>query len=63
VYYDTIKISDDGRLERWLIRCKNSTEKVKQTLELHYTLRTNVPDLMTGWDTNADWFKEATNVA
>jgi hypothetical protein len=38
-------------------------EKVKQTLDLHYTLRTNVPDLMTGWDTNSDWFKEVTNVA
>ncbi|PNF22548.1 hypothetical protein B7P43_G13678 [Cryptotermes secundus] len=50
-------IADDGRLERWLIRCKNSTERVKGTLDLHYTLKTKLPDAMTGWDTHADWFK------
>jgi len=44
-----------------LIRCKNNTEKVKMTLDLYYTVRTNVPDLMTGWDTKGDWFKEATS--
>jgi len=54
-----IKFSDDGRLERWLIRCKNSTEKVKMTLDLYYTLRTNVPELMTGWDTKGEWCKSA----
>jgi len=58
---DMLYIADDGRLERWLVRCKNSTEKVKMTLDLYYTLRTNVPDLMTGWDTEAEWFKEASN--
>jgi len=56
-----IQFSDDGRLERWLIRCKNSTEKVKETLDLHYTLRTYVPEVMTGWDTNAEWCKSASS--
>jgi len=56
-----IQFSDDGRLERWLIRCKNSTEEVKKSLDLYYTLRTNVPELLTGWDTKGDWFKTATN--
>jgi hypothetical protein len=55
------QFSDDGRLERWLIRCKNSTEKVKKTLDLYYTLRTNVPDVMTGWDTKGDWCKSASS--
>jgi hypothetical protein len=54
-----IQFSDGGRLERWLIRCKNSTEKVKKTLDLYYTLRTNIPDIMTGWDTKGEWFKTA----
>jgi hypothetical protein len=45
-----------------LIRCKNSTEKVKMTLDLYYTLRTNVPEIMSGWDTKTDWFKEVSNV-
>ena len=57
-----ILVSDDGRLERWLIRCKNSTEKVKKTLDLYYTLKTNVPDIMTGWDTKGDWFESISNV-
>jgi len=54
-----IHVSDDGRLERWLIRCKNSTEKVKKTVDMYYTLRTNVPEVMTGWDTKGDWCKSA----
>ena len=55
--FHMIRVSDDGRLERWLIRCKNSTEKVKHTLDMYYALKTNVPDVMTGWDTEGDWFK------
>jgi hypothetical protein len=35
-------------------------EKVKKTLDLYYTVRTTVPEIMTGWDTNGDWFKTAT---
>jgi hypothetical protein len=54
-----IQIADEGRLERWLIRCKNRIEKVKKTLDLYYTLRTKVPEVMTGWDTKADWFQTA----
>ncbi|GFG39221.1 hypothetical protein Cfor_00122, partial [Coptotermes formosanus] len=56
------KETDDGRLERWLIRCKNSTEKVKKTLDLYYTVRTNVPEIMTGWDTKGNWFKTTSSV-
>jgi len=56
-----IQFSDDGRLERWLIRCKNSTEKVKKTLDLYYTLRTNIPEIMTGWNTKAEWCKIASS--
>jgi hypothetical protein len=56
-----IRVADDGRLERWLIRCKNSIEKVKKSLDLHFTLRTNLPEIMTGWDTKGDWFKRASS--
>jgi len=38
-----------------LIRCKNSIEKVKKTLDMYYTLRTNVPEVMTDWDTKGEW--------
>jgi hypothetical protein len=37
-------------------------EKVKRTLDLYYTLKTNVPEIMAGWDTHADWFKSITNI-
>jgi hypothetical protein len=57
LHCNAIQVADDSRLERWLIRCKNSTERVKRTLDLHYTLKTNVPEIMTGWDTHANWFK------
>ena len=33
------------------------------TLDLYYSLKTNVPDVMTGWDTEADWLKQASNAA
>jgi hypothetical protein len=36
---------------------KNSTEKVKGTLDLYYTLKTSVPEIVTGMDTKGDWFK------
>ena len=49
-------VTDDGRLERWLIRCKNSMEKMKKTLDLYYTLRTVSPEIMGGWDVNEPWF-------
>ena len=55
--FHMIRVSDEGPLERWLIRCKNSTEKVKHKLDMYYALKTNVPDVMTGWDTEGDWFK------
>ena len=48
-------------MERWLIRCKNSGEKVKMTLDIYYSLRTNAQYIMTGWDTKGDWFRIAKN--
>ena len=57
-----VLVSDDRRLEHWLLRCKNRLEKVKKTLDLYYTLKTKVPDIMTGWDTKADWFKSISSV-
>jgi len=57
-----VLVSDYSGLERWLIRCKNSIEKVKKTLDLHYTLKTNVPDIMTDKNTKGDWFKSISSV-
>ena len=57
-----VLVSDGGRLELWLIRCKNSIEKVKETLDIYYTLKTKIPEIMTGWDTKGDWFKSISSV-
>jgi len=55
-YTNTFEVSDDGRLERWLIRSKNSLQRVKTSIDMYYTVKTLIPDLMTGWDTTTKWF-------
>ncbi|KAJ9585065.1 hypothetical protein L9F63_020591 [Diploptera punctata] len=50
------KEEDDGRLERWLIRCKNNMEKTKQTIDMYYSLKTLVPELMSNRDVYEPWF-------
>ncbi|PSN57106.1 hypothetical protein C0J52_01292 [Blattella germanica] len=52
------KEKDDARLERWILRCKNSLEKTKQVLDLYYTLRGMSPDFMTDWDPKHQWFDD-----
>ncbi|KAJ4426587.1 hypothetical protein ANN_26385 [Periplaneta americana] len=54
--------SDDARLERWIIRCKNSLERTKQSLDMYYTLKTVVPDMLMNRDPQADWFKRSINL-
>ncbi|KAJ9598615.1 hypothetical protein L9F63_010705, partial [Diploptera punctata] len=52
---------DDGRLERWLIRCKNNMEKTKHTLDMYYSLKTRIPELMSNWDLDETWAQEIFN--
>ncbi|XP_069699156.1 uncharacterized protein [Periplaneta americana] len=49
----------DARLERWLIRCKNSMERTKQSIDLYYTLKSLSPDLMCDWDPRSKWYQDA----
>ncbi|KAJ4426888.1 hypothetical protein ANN_26687 [Periplaneta americana] len=44
----------DARLERWLIRCKNSMERTKQSIDLFYTLKSLSPDVMCDWNPKND---------
>ncbi|XP_069699152.1 alpha-tocopherol transfer protein-like isoform X1 [Periplaneta americana] len=48
----------EARLERWLIRCKNSMERTKQSIDLYYTLKSLAPDLMCGWNPRSKWFQD-----
>ncbi|XP_069700704.1 alpha-tocopherol transfer protein-like [Periplaneta americana] len=49
----------EARLERWLIRCKNSMERTKQSIDLYYTLRSVCPELMCDWNPRSKWYQDA----
>ncbi|KAJ4426910.1 hypothetical protein ANN_26709 [Periplaneta americana] len=51
------------RLERWLIRCKNSMERTKQSIDLYYTLKSLSPEMMSDWNTQSKWFKTISKLA
>ncbi|XP_069698949.1 uncharacterized protein [Periplaneta americana] len=49
----------EARLERWLIRCKNSMERTKQSIDLYYTLKSLCPELMCDWNPRSKWYQDA----
>jgi hypothetical protein len=49
-------VPEDSKLERWIIRCKNSMQRMKTAIDMHYTVKTMIPELMSGWDTTTKWF-------
>jgi hypothetical protein len=55
--------AEDGRLERWIIRCKNRLEKTKTSVDMYYSLKTSTPDIMLERDPSSQWFQKTVNVA
>ncbi|KAJ4426908.1 hypothetical protein ANN_26707 [Periplaneta americana] len=53
----------EARLERWLIRCKNSMDRTKQAIDLYYTLKSLSPEMMSDWNTQSKWFKTISKLA
>lgn len=53
---------DDGRLERWLIRCKNSLEKTKTSIDMYYTLKNMMPEILCDRDPAKPWFKQIVTI-
>jgi hypothetical protein len=53
--------TDDGRMETLFLRCKGSIEKCKQTIDMYYTLRSALPELLCNRDPSASWFKQMTS--
>ncbi|XP_069699129.1 alpha-tocopherol transfer protein-like [Periplaneta americana] len=49
----------EARLERWLIRCKNSMERTKQSIDLYYTLKSLSLDIMCDWNPRSKWYQDA----
>ncbi|XP_069699139.1 uncharacterized protein [Periplaneta americana] len=52
----------DARLERWLIRCKNSMERTKQSIDFYYTLKSLSPDMMCNWNPRSKWYQDAVEI-
>ncbi|XP_069699150.1 alpha-tocopherol transfer protein-like [Periplaneta americana] len=53
----------EARLERWLIRCKNSMERTKQSVDMYYTLKSLSPEMMSDWNLQSKWFKTVSKLA
>jgi hypothetical protein len=49
---------DEARMETLFTRCKASIEKCKQTIDMYYTLRSAVPEILYNRDPDETWFKE-----
>lgn len=54
---------DEGRLERRYIWCKASLERTKSSLDMYYTLRAAVPDILSNRDPFSAWFKQITSLS
>jgi hypothetical protein len=54
-----LSFPDEARMETLFLRCKASIEKCKQTIDIYYTLRSAVPEILCNRDPCDPWFKEA----
>ena len=58
-----ILFSDDGRLRTFLRGCKFSLEKVKQKLDMYYTMRTAIPEFFSNRDIDRPELAEIMDIA
>lgn len=56
-------ISDDGRLRTFLRGCKFSLEKVKQKLDMYYTMRNAIPEFFSNRDIDRPELGEIMDIA
>lgn len=56
-------LADDGRLRTFLRGCKFSLEKVKQKLDMYYTMRTAIPEFFTNRDIDRPELAEIMDIA
>jgi hypothetical protein len=52
--------TDDKRLKHIFIKCKGRMEIAKSVLDLYFTARTHIPEVMSNRDPFAQWFKDLT---
>lgn len=58
-----IHLLDDGRLRTFLRGCKFSLEKVKQKLDMYYTMRNAIPEFFSNRDINRPELGEIMDIA
>lgn len=54
-------LTEDYRLEHWIIGCKNSLEHTKACLDMYYSFKNIMPDMLTERDPAGDWFENITS--
>jgi len=54
-------LTEDDRMERWIVDTHNSLERTKSCLEMYFTLKNVVPEFLTDRDPAATWFQNATS--
>ncbi|XP_021919716.1 uncharacterized protein LOC110829859 [Zootermopsis nevadensis] len=54
---------DEGRLERRFVWCKASLERTKSAIDMYYTLRAVVPEILSNRDPFSPWFRQITSVS
>ncbi|PSN57100.1 hypothetical protein C0J52_01307 [Blattella germanica] len=50
---------ENGRLEQMFLRCKASLERTKKVLDMYYSLRNIIPEVLCDRDPEAPWFARA----
>ncbi|PNF22552.1 hypothetical protein B7P43_G13681 [Cryptotermes secundus] len=54
-------INDDLRLERVVLQCKGRMEIAKSVIDMYFTLRGKIPEVLSNRDPFAPWFKDLTD--
>ena len=53
-----MSLTDDKRLKHIFLKCKGRMEIAKSALDLYFTVRTHIPEVMSNRDPFAQWFKD-----
>jgi len=56
-------LTEDDRMERWIVDSHNSLERTKSCLEMYFTLKNVIPEFLTERDPAAPWFQNATSIS
>ena len=55
-------LTEDDRMERWIVDTHNSLERTKSCLEMYFSLKNVIPEFLMHRDPAEPWFQKATNL-